>query len=246
MATNKGTPSLPLHYAIVLFPGFQALDAFGPLDILNLLSISHPQMRVSLLAESKSPVPVKAPALTKLNPAFSQSVVPTGTYEQALSGTLPSGEGAIDVLLIPGGIGTRDPPDNIRPTVQFVEDIVPRVRHSILTVCTGSAVLAQTGFLDGRQATTNKMRFAYVAEQNPGVHWVKKARWVRDGDFWTSAGVSAGIDVTLAFVAEYYGLETARKLAMQIEWDWKEGEEGEGRGAGQWDPFYEKYFPAEG
>lgn len=222
------------HYAIILFPGFQALDAFGPLDILDMLSLSQPEMHLSILAETRAPVPVKPPAREyNPNPAFSQSVMPTVTYEEMLT----NGDSQIDVLIIPGGIGTRAPPGAINPTVDFVRKIEPRVKN-IITVCTGAHVLAQTGLLDGKKATTNKYRFDYVASLNPGVKWIKRARWVRDGNIWTSAGISAGMDVTLAFVREHYGVDQARTLALQLEYDWRED-------AGEVDSFYDKYFPDE-
>ena len=98
-----------------------------------------------------------------------------------------------------------------------------------MTVCTGTALLAQAGLLDGRRATTNKMFFAWPEGTWPAVHWVREARWVEDGKFWTSSGVSAGIDMALAVVERIAGSQTAELLATATEYDWH-------RDAG-WDPF---------
>ena len=99
----------------------------------------------------------------------------------------------------------------------------------IATVCTGTAILARTGLLDGRKATSNKAVFAWVASQGPRVNWIKEARWVEDGKFATSSGVSAGIDMALALIARLYGAETAEKIAIQMEYDWHRDAD--------WDPF---------
>ena len=212
----------PNHYAIVVFPGFQALDVFGPLDILNVLSFSEPTLKLSILAETLEAVPVKPVHLNHLNTQFNQTICPTHTYTDVITGAFDSD--AIHVLLIPGGIGTREPIGSIDPTIDFLQHFLSgasihyRRPEHIITVCTGAHVLARTGYLDGRYATTNKRQFANVKKQNPGVRWLQKARWVKDRDVWTSAGVSAGMDVMLAFLAKIYGEHKATDLAKAIEY----------------------------
>jgi transcriptional regulator GlxA family with amidase domain len=98
-----------------------------------------------------------------------------------------------------------------------------------MSVCTGSALFARAGVLDGRRATTNKMSFQWVADQGPEVHWVKEARWVEDGKLATSSGVSAGMDMALAVIARLYGEQVSNNVAIAAEYDWH-------RDAG-WDPF---------
>ncbi|MCH5716408.1 DJ-1/PfpI family protein [Niabella hibiscisoli] len=92
----------------------------------------------------------------------------------------------------------------------------------VLTVCTGSALLARTGLLDHKKATSNKRAFAWVSGNGPHVQWNKAARWVVDGKFYTSSGVSAGIDMCLGFLRDRYGIEFVRKLATEIEYNWVE------------------------
>ena len=102
----------------------------------------------------------------------------------------------------------------------------------VLTICTGSLLLAKTGLLKGRQATTNKRLFSFT-RRFPGVNWVKKSRWVTDGAISTSSGVSAGMDMALSFVANRLGYERAAEISRILEYEWHE-ESG-------YDPFSELY-----
>src|SRR5690606_13160876 len=122
---------------------------------------------------------------------------------------------ALDLLLVPGGIGTRAEVDN-DAMLEFLRTRVPQAELT-MTVCTGTALLARTGLLDGRRATTNKAVFHWVAEQGPRVDWVRAARWVEDGPFVTSSGVSAGMDMALAVVARLAGPDMAEALATGTE-----------------------------
>jgi transcriptional regulator GlxA family with amidase domain len=99
----------------------------------------------------------------------------------------------------------------------------------VTSVCTGAALLARAGLLDGRRATSNKFAFKWVSEQGPAVEWIEQARWVEDGKFATSSGVSAGIDMTLAVIARIAGAEAAEWIAIRMEYDWHRDP--------SWDPF---------
>ena len=132
-----------------------------------------------------------------------------------------------DLLLVPGGRGSRKAVND-----DALLDWLRRQSEAaelVTTVCTGSAILARTGLLDGRKATTNKAAFAWVAAQGPAVNWQPVARWVEDGKIFTSSGVSAGMDMALAVIAKLEGQETADQVATWAEYDWH-------RDAG-WDPF---------
>lgn len=213
--------SRPLKYGVVLFPGFQALDVFGPLDIFNLHSKAEP-LELSLLAATSEPVSTSLETWP-----FSQSLVPTHTFANAPAD--------LEVLLVPGGVGTRDDA-NIAPAVEFVKNRFPKLRF-LLTVCTGSALAAKAGVLDGKRATSNKRAWKWASTsdgafvsfgadsnicqataQGPNVDWVLKARWVKDGNIWTSSGISAGIDMTYAFVSDQYGEDVAQELADRAEY----------------------------
>ncbi|KAL6801364.1 class I glutamine amidotransferase-like protein [Trichoderma sp. SZMC 28013] len=199
-------PGPPSKFAVALFSGFQALDVFGPLDALNILSLTNP-LELSLLSTTLDPVSTligNAPSPG----AIGQSIVPTHTYQDAPKD--------IEVLLIPGGKGTRDL-ELTQPVVDFIEATFPSLRF-FLTVCTGSSVAARSGVLDGKNATSNKLAFDWVTTQGPNVKWVRHARWVQDGNIWTSSGVSAGIDMIYAFISDQYGEEAASTVATMSEY----------------------------
>lgn len=218
-----------MHYAIALFPGFEALDAFGPLEILNTLA-KKTQIELSVLAATRGPVSTRAPdpdpAAVATGSICSQQIVPTGTFADFLGNGCGEGQiqRKIDVLIVPGGAGTRSP-QVIQPVIDFVRAIYPSLRYAV-SVCTGAGVFARAGILDGKRATTNKLRFGATIALRTEVEWVRNARWVRDGNIWTSSGVSAGIDVMLAFTREVYGRDVAVEVARIIEYVWEEGDGG--------------------
>lgn len=220
----KPADSVPLKFGVIVHRGFQALDVFGPLDALNVLSQVYP-MQLFVIAETMDPVSTKIPESLKLTPPgsdFAQSICPTHTFD-----TAPS----MDVLIVPGGAGNRIP-EIVKPAIDYIARIYPSLKY-LLTVCTGSRLVAEAGVLDGRRATTNKAAFARTIAYRPQVEWVRNARWVVDGNIWTASGVSAGIDLTLAFIGEVYGEEVATKVTNVLEYD---------RHADPaWDPFADLY-----
>ena len=127
------------------------------------------------------------------------------------------------VLLVPGGMGTRA----LSGDAEFLRTLRELAGSAawVLTVCTGSGLLAATGFLDGRRATTNKKAFAWPVSVGPNVRWVKRARWVADGNVYTSSGVSAGMDMTLGFLRDRHGDALARAVAAAIEYVWSDDPE---------------------
>lgn len=192
----------------MLFPGFQLLDVCGPLDALNLLSRLY-RMNLYIIAETLDPVSTRPFTDPEgVGSDFSQQMVPTHTFE-----TVPV---TLDVLLVPGGLGTRRVPE-INSTVEFVRQTFGSLRY-LITVCTGAGIAARAGVLDGRRATTNKLAWHETTALGPRVHWVYRARWVDDGSVWTSSGVSAGIDVTMAWIEAVYGSEAATTVAKRMEY----------------------------
>ncbi|KAF2867388.1 class I glutamine amidotransferase-like protein [Massariosphaeria phaeospora] len=224
MSTPTPTPQPPhpTTIGVLLFPGFQLLDAAGPLDILNILSRTH-TLSLSLIARTLDPVSTSEALGVAQGSHFAQSLVPTHTFE-----TAPSD---LDVLLVPGGLGTRDEA-NMQGVVEWLGRVYGGLRWC-LTVCTGSVVLARTGVLDGRRATSNKKAFAWVTQQHPAVNWVPKARWVVDGNTWSSSGVSAGMDLTFAWVAHVFGEDVAGDIADGMEYE-RNMDAGEDRFAERW------------
>lgn len=189
----------------LIFDGFETLDLFGPLEMFGTL---EDHFAIKLVAETSAPVKTR----------HGQTVVPDATVSDPQT---------YDMLLIPGGRGT--PIENARPLVDqwLVEQT--STAELVLTVCTGSGLLARNGLLDGFRATTNKMAFDWVAKFGPKVDWVCKARWVEDGKFFTSSGVSAGMDMALAVIDHLHDRATAERVVTFAEYDWHDDAD--------WDPF---------
>ena len=182
---------------IVLYEGFEVLDAYGPIEMWGNVT----EFDLFTVAEGKGPV------------RSAQGVATVATYSF-------SDAPRIDILLVPGGIGTlaqlRNP--------KLIEFLQARHKETAWTtsVCTGSALLAKAGILDGLSATSNKAFFSIAKNESNKVQWQEVARWVEDGKVFTSSGVSAGTDMSLALVGKIFGLERARILAKQLEYQWHE------------------------
>lgn len=180
----------------LLFPDFELLDVFGPLEMFGALRDDY---RLEMVAETAGPV------------ASRQG--PKTVADAAIGDAQP-----YDILLIPGGLGTRREVDNTALT-GWIKSHADRC-GLVATVCTGAALLARTGLLDGRRATSNKKAFAWVKSQGPNVLWQDHARWVSDGKYWTSSGVSAGMDMALALIAQLDGTDKAQQVAAHTEYRW--------------------------
>ncbi len=186
----------PRTVGVILFPGFELLDVFGPLEAFGMVP---DRFKLAMVAEKAGPV------------ASAQGPKALADYVLA---DCPH----LDLILVPGGIGTRDGVNN----AVFLQSIRELSDKAELTasVCTGSALLARAGVLDGKRATSNKSAFQWVVTQGPKVNWVKSARWVEHGKFVTSSGVSAGIDMALAIIAKLSSREDAEKAAVRMEYEW--------------------------
>ncbi|KAK3291773.1 DJ-1/PfpI family protein [Chaetomium fimeti] len=205
----KPTPLPPIKYGMILFRSFEPLDVFGPLEALHMLSkIRH--LQLFLISETMEVVTTQ-PVVAAMNP-MNSTMYPTLPPTHTLS-TVPDD---LDVLMIPGGLGTRSP--LINATIDYIAATYPKVKY-LITVCTGSALAARAGILDGKRATTNKASWDANVIYGPKVKWVPRARWVVDGNVWTSSGISAGIDATLAFIEEMYGKENATYVANLMEYE---------------------------
>jgi transcriptional regulator GlxA family with amidase domain len=180
---------------VLVYPDFQLLDAAGPISVFEIAS--------RLAGTSAS---IKTIAVTP-GPVRSSSGV-----ELLARGLRPSA--AISTLIVVGGSGV-DAASKCDRTLGFVRAMAKRgVRTA--SVCSGAFILAEAGLLDGRRATTHWLRTRQFLSQYPKVKLEPDQIFVRDGDVWSSAGISAGIDLALAMVAEDFGDEVARKAARQL------------------------------
>lgn len=180
----------------VLYPGFELLDLYGPLEMFGSL---EKEIRIVTVAEQKGPV------------ASTPGVETLARHDFA---DCP----ALDLILLPGGFGTLAQLGN----GALLDFLRKRSATAELTmsVCSGSAILARAGLLDGRRATSNKVWFQLARSQSDKVDWVTAARWVEDGPFATSSGVSAGTDMALGMIARLFGVERAEQVAILTEYSW--------------------------
>lgn len=125
-----------------------------------------------------------------------------------------------DLLLIPGGSGTR----LLVNDELFLAALKSMHDASSLTmsVCTGAALIAKAGCLDERTATTNKLAWDWATSQGSSTTWKRRARWVRDGDIYTSSGISAGMDMALAVIRDEISEKAAMDVARWAEYIWKD------------------------
>ncbi len=196
-STPEPTSEKTKAIGILLFPNFETLDVYGPVQMWGRL----PDHKVVFVAEK--PGAVRA--------AQGVEAVASYSFDNAPQ---------FDILMVPGGAGTRQEVDNAK-LLDFIrkQDGGTTVTTS---VCTGAALLAKSGVLDGRKATTNKLAFQWAASQGDQVDWVGHARWVVDGKYVTSSGVSAGTDMALAIVEKLYGREAAEERAKRAEYTWND------------------------
>lgn len=186
---------IPVH--AIVFEDFETLDIMGPVELFGLLQEHYQVQFYSLnggLVSNKHGVCIQTQPFAEIQ-----------THAQS-------------ILLIPGGIITFE----LMKNQEFLDQLKALADQSryVLTVCTGSSLLAATGILNGVKATSNKMALEIVQSLNNQVLWQTQARWVTDRKFYTSSGVSAGMDMTLAFIQDTQGENMAQLCAEEAEYLW--------------------------
>lgn len=193
---------------ILIFPDVEVLDFCGPYEVFSVTRLHAERRReepspfeVLLIAEREGPVTATG----------GLRVIPDHTFD-----TCP----ALDLLVVPGGWGTRKEIAN----EQLLAWIAERGKQveTLASVCTGAMLLGQAGLLDGRRATTHWQSLEWMRKAFPAVAVEDALHVVEDGHILTSAGISAGIDLALKIVARYFGKEVARATARHMEYPFPE------------------------
>ncbi len=180
---------------VLIFPDFQLLDASGPISVFEIAArYAHQSPAIKVIAAQPGPV------------RSSSGVEMLARKFGAAS--------ALSTLIIAGGEGVEAAAHNAC-TIAFVRNVAKRGTR-IASVCSGAFVLAEAGLLDGKRATTHWQRTRQFLGQYPNVKLEPDSIYVRDGDVWSSAGITAGIDLALAMVVEDHGEEIAQKTARQL------------------------------
>ena len=179
---------------VLIFPEFQLLDAAGPVSVFEAAGrLSQSPYRVRIVAREAGAV------------ASSSGV-------RLIAEPFP--KGPLDTLLVAGGWGTREAAA-CAETLAFVRAAAARARR-VASVCSGAFILAAAGLLDGRRTTTHWSRAAELARAYPQITVEPDRIFIREGAIWTSAGITAGIDLALALVAEDHGELIAKRAAQHL------------------------------
>ncbi|MCU0497099.1 MAG: DJ-1/PfpI family protein [Anaerolineae bacterium] len=193
---------MPRKLAILIFDDVEVLDFCGPFEVFAVTrdpQTDQEQFQVYLVAENHRPV-VARNGLTVL-PRYTILDAPTA-----------------DIILVPGGRGTRTAMNN----PNLIEWIQKQGQNAelVLSVCTGALMLAKAGFLQGLSATTYHTAFEELQAADPTVTLCRGERYVDNGKVITSAGISAGIDMSLYVVERLHGVEQARWTANHMEYEY--------------------------
>ncbi len=179
---------------VLIFPDFQLLDAAGPISAFEIAA-RYAGGTPAIRAIALEPGPVRS----------------SSGVEMLARSTRPS---AFTTLIVAGGEGVRSAAAR-SDMLAFVQGMAKRGIR-IASVCSGAYVLAEAGLLDGKRATTHWQRTRHFVATYPGVKLEPDQIFVRDGNIWTSAGITAGIDLSLAMIAEDHGEDIAQKTARQL------------------------------
>lgn len=188
---------MPRTIAFLLFDGAEELDFAGPWEVFTMVNELRPgEARCYTAAETPAPVTC----------AKGLRVLPDCTFTEAPPA---------DLVIIPGGIGTRRERDN--PALRAVIERQRTGGAVLASVCTGALVLERMGLLDGRRAITHRVGIP-ILNKNPQVTVIESARYLDEGDIVTAAGVSAGVDMSLYLVRRFWGPDLAAEVRHAMEY----------------------------
>jgi putative intracellular protease/amidase len=166
------------------FPGVDLIDVYGPIEILYMVA-GHNYLNLTIITPTSDSVVINPPMGNPYNSIYKPEIVGSATLEDELD---------LDVLLVPGGAAARD------QSLTYVDDylikMAPKVDY-LITICTGATFAARAGLLSGRRATTNKRAWDFVTGHGENITWVAPARYVIDGDIWSSSGVCTRLSVMI-------------------------------------------------
>src|SRR5882724_9429166 len=191
----------PKRVGFLIYPAMQALDLVGPMDAFSAVTLADGKGRrrsgYEVLTIGFDAQPVAAESGLLLTPQFTTATAPK-----------------LDTLVIPGGCAMREPQTASKVAAWVGSQT--RLPRRVAAVCTGAFGLAETGLLNGRRVTTHWRHAQDLAQRYPALIVDAGAIFLKDGPFYTSAGITAGIDLTLALIEEDYGLDVALTIACEL------------------------------
>jgi transcriptional regulator GlxA family with amidase domain len=192
----------PKNVAILIFDDIEVLDFCGPLEVFSVTGLRKNEVPFNVYTVAEKAGPVLARNQLSINPRYTIRDCPPP-----------------DILLIPGGLGTRREMSNA-VLIDWIRDCATRA-ELVLSVCTGALILARAGLLEGLTATTHHGALDELKAVAPNTIIRPERRFVDNGKIIVSAGISAGIDMALHVVARLLGRDTALETARYMEYDWK-------------------------
>jgi transcriptional regulator GlxA family with amidase domain len=204
---NQNQNQLPLTVGILIFDQVEVLDVAGPFEVFSVTRLNEERR---LDESSSSPFRILLIS-EKIGP-----VLAIGGLRFTPDVTIDNCPGELDLLIIPGGWGTRNEVKNIN----LLKWIANRASKTRLTasVCTGSSLLGKAGLLNGREATTHWRAFDFLRQAAPNAHIREDVRFTLEDPVFTSAGISAGIDMALRIVSHFFGTKIGQATARQMEY----------------------------
>jgi transcriptional regulator GlxA family with amidase domain len=193
---------------ILIFDEVEVLDFCGPFEVFSVTRLNEEKRREEL-----------SPFNTFLVAEVRAPVVTTGGMKVLPDYDLDSCP-VLDVLVVPGGWGTIKEMKNER-LVKWIADRAGQL-ETLTSVCTGALLLCKAGLLDGKRATTHWRFLDWMQELFPNTTVEKQLHFVEDGSLFTSAGISAGIDMALRVVSHHFGETIARATAKHMEYPFPE------------------------
>ena len=198
--TQNPTPTRERRVLMIAYPGVHHLDVIGPLEILattKYFAADGPEpYDIAIIASEAGPVEASS-GLT---------ITAAHSFAEILEDNL-----GLDTLIVAGGHGSssslKDP-----ELLKFIRDVSPRAKR-VASICTGALVLAEAGLLEGKRASTHWFWCSVLEKDYPNVSVDRDAIFVRDGNIWTSAGVTSGMDLALALIEMDWGHEIALQVA---------------------------------
>jgi transcriptional regulator GlxA family with amidase domain len=190
------------NVAILIFDQVEVLDFAGPFEVFGVAGRADDEAPFEVFVVAERAGPVTARNGLSINPRYTLAEAPP-----------------IDLLIVPGGFGTRREMHN-QPLIDWI-GARAREAELVISVCTGSLLLARAGLLDGLEATTHHLALDLLRETAPQTMLRPGARFIDNGRILVSAGVSAGIDLALYVVARLLGKEAATETARRMEYDWQ-------------------------
>ncbi len=188
-----------IHVGILLFNEVEVLDFAGPFEVFSITEKDAKKLcKVTLISESGQMVHARN----------GLKIQPNSSFDQELD---------LDILIIPGGYGAEEIEIKNKKLLAWIKKQKEKVKF-LASVCTGAFLLAETGILDSRKATTHWMDISRLENEYPQIEVIKNTRFVDEGDVITSGGIASGINMSFHIIKKLFGIHVAEMTAKRMEY----------------------------